>query len=63
MKAASAKPESSPSTWQIWVAAAGLWLLTSLILVCVSVGLVVSFVTWFVCTPILVAIKLVGRAK
>ena len=54
------RTEAPQTPWRIWLSALGLWLLTTLILACVSVGLVVSFATWFVCTPILAAIRLLG---
>jgi len=58
VKAAMPRTEAPQTPWRIWLSALGLWLLTSAILVAVTVGLVVAFVTWLVATPLLAVIAM-----
>ena len=49
-----------PTAGQMWLAAAQLWLLVTVILVFVTLGAAIAAVVWFVMTPIEALIEL-GR--
>ena len=55
--------KTSPAIWQIWLSSLGLWLVVTLILLCVTVGLVASFVMWFAVTPIHALVEAMRRLK